>query len=164
MLTASGGGILRDVTVNRIPILLKNPVSVCITLAVVLVSLIFGLHRKGDIEHRWIFIVSDAIGLVAFSITGALVGLETELSLFGVMWLGFITAVGGGVLRDILVNDVPLILRSEFYGSVALLVALLLYLLHSQQWLTPTSIGIVGGIGVFLRLISFSRNWHLPKL
>ncbi|MFN7095279.1 MAG: trimeric intracellular cation channel family protein [Burkholderiales bacterium] len=164
LLTATGGGAIRDIMVNRTPNLLKDPLLVYVTLATLFFSLLFKLHHKSNLEKKWLFVASDAVGLAAFTITGTLVGLEVNLGLFGVMLLGLITAVGGGVLRDILVNDVPFILKGDFYASVALFISLSLYILHHYQALSSINIGIIGIIGTSMRLIAYAKNWRLPQL
>jgi uncharacterized membrane protein YeiH len=80
------------------------------------------------------------------------------------MFLALITAVGGGVVRDMLLNEVPLLLKSDFYGSIALLVGMTLYFLYIEDMLNSASILAVFIGGVMLRLIAFYRDWHLPKL
>ena len=84
-------------------------------------SIVLKLHDFPDVERRGWFVTSDATGLVAFAVTGSLAGIEAGLPLFGVVALSLITAVGGGLLRDTLVGNRPLILQEGFYGSVAIL-------------------------------------------
>lgn len=108
--------------------------------------------------------MADSLGLVAFSIAGAQVGLQYELNGFGVAMLGFITAVGGGMVRDMMVNEVPFILHKDFYGTVAILIALSIYLLEQQSWLTTLSLHLVFAIGLVLRLFAHWRELELPKL
>jgi uncharacterized membrane protein YeiH len=78
--------------------------------------------------------------------------------------LAFLTAVGGGTLRDILINKVPSILVSEFYGSVAIIVGLLTYFLHLIHQTTLLNLTLLFIFGVSLRLIAYYKKWHLPKL
>jgi uncharacterized membrane protein YeiH len=110
------------------------------------------------------FVISDTIGLVAFSITGAILAINAEYNFFGIVILSFITAVGGGVTRDIMINQVPTVLISDFYGSIAVIVALLLAVLELFNSLNAVNISIVAFLSIILRLIAFKREWHLPKL
>ena len=82
---------------------------------------------KKNIENKFIFILSDTIGLVSFSISGAIVGLKSEFNIFGVVFLSFVTAVGGGMLRDVLINEIPFILNRSFYASISIILAIVLY-------------------------------------
>ncbi len=108
--------------------------------------------------------VSDTIGLVAFSITGALLALEAEFNIFGVIILSFLTAVGGGLTRDILINKVPAVLVSDFYGSIALLVALLLFIANTLNYLNEISILFISLFAIGLRLLAYFKGWRLPKI
>ncbi len=163
MLTALGGGILRDLLVGHTPRALLETRPVLTVLATLGVAGLLRLHRRA-LEERLLFVVSDSVGLIAFSIAGALVGLENGLSFFGVLLLAFVTAVGGGLLRDMLLSEVPLILCSEFYGSVAILVAAVLWGLAELHWQSPQSLAAVFALGLLLRLVAYFRHWQLPRL
>lgn len=114
-------------------------------------------------ESRLLFVLCDAIGLVAFAITGALVASVANAPFFGYIMLAFLTATGGAILRDILVNNVPEVLHSGFYGSIAVLVAAIIYLLDELDCATPTHLLIVAISGVLLRLLAYHHRWQLPK-
>jgi uncharacterized membrane protein YeiH len=93
-----------------------------------------------------------------------LAGTRKELDLMGIFIVAFLTANGGGVLRDLLTNKVPEVLHSGFYGSVALIVGVILYTLHQAAQLTPIFIMLVFVGALILRLIAHGRNWQLPKI
>ena len=122
------------------------------------------LHKKSTIEQASWFIISDAIGLVAFGLTGAVVGIEEGLSIFGIMVLAFLTASGGGVIRDLMVNQVPAILNSDFYGSVAILIAISLYILEIFGMRNDATMGVVLVIALILRIVAWQQKWHLPRI
>ena len=163
-LTANGGGILRDVFIGKTPLALTDMSGFLIVLFVFLTGLLVRKFKDGTIEQRSLFVVSDSIGLAAFSLTGALAGVEAGLSIFGVTVLSFITATGGGILRDILVNEEPSILRSDFYGSVAIIVALSVYALNSLGLDSDFNITVVFFVSLLIRLIAFKMRWSLPRL
>ena len=94
----------------------------------------------------------------------ALAGVEAGLSAFGVTVLSFITATGGGILRDVIVNEEPSILKSDFYGSVAIIVALAVYGLHTFGLDNDFNIIAVFFGSLLIRLIAFRMRWHLPRL
>ncbi len=163
-LTALGGGIIRDVIVGRSPTAFTQSSVLLFATVGILLAFLFRLHKKERLERFSLFIVMDSIGLVAFALTGALVALESGFNLFGVMLLAFTTAVGGGMLRDIMVNEVPMVLKSDFYGTIALLIAAAIFVCDR--------IGILGGVTLFaiataalaLRLVAYYKKWQLPKL
>lgn len=163
-LTALGGGIVRDSLIGEIPFAFTEYYPSVTVLSVLCLSIVLKLYTKEEIERKFIFIISDTLGLVAFSITGALVGIAAELNVFGIIILGFLTAVGGGIIRDILLNRVPSILTHDVYGTIALLVSLALALLHLLDWLNLFSTTAVGAITLLLRLVAYKKAWQLPKL
>lgn len=100
---------------------------------------------------------------MAFTITGAQIGLLYHLNLFGVVMLGFMTAVGGGLLRDVLVNDIPMIMRQDFYGTVAVIVAAGLYLIDHFQMVNPLTLNLLLLGGYVLRIWAYKARIALPK-
>lgn len=162
-LTANGGGILRDVLADRTPVILLSNEPFFIALGGTFLGSLLKLGRRGSVEDRWFFVISDAIGLVAFAITGALIGLTIHAPFFGFITLAFLTATGGAILRDMLVNNIPEVLHSGFYGSIAILVALGVYLLQMFGLLTSISLLGVFLIGTIIRLVAYYWRWSLPK-
>ena len=129
-----------------------------------LVLIAFRFHKKQSVENRPWFIVSDSIGLVSFSITGALIALESDLNLTGVLALSFVTAVGGGIVRDIIINEVPFVFKTGFYGTVSLLVGALMYLLEMFGMMTFYPTLVVFVIGVSLRVVAYYKKWSVPLI
>lgn len=163
-LTAFGGGATRDIIVGRELYAFSNNYASVLVIAVIMIAIYFKMQKLKDIEKHPLFVSADTLGMVSFAISGAMIGLESGISFFGVVLLSLITAVGGGVMRDILINKVPLILVSEFYGSVALFVGMLIYGLGVLSWLNTFTIMIVFVLGICLRWLALSRDWHLPKI
>ena len=163
-LTALGGGILRDALLHRTPFAFSEYYPATTLLVTVLIAFAFQALRSDKIEHKWLFVVSDTVGLVAFSITGALLAISAEYNVFGIIILSFLTAVGGGVTRDIMINKVPAVLVSDFYGSIALIVALMLAGLHYVNLMSDLAVMGVAVATVLLRLIAYKQQWHLPKM
>jgi uncharacterized membrane protein YeiH len=162
-LTANGGGVLRDVLIGRTPLVLTDLSGFIIVVMTFFLGVGFYYAKRIDIERRGLFVLCDSLGLVAFSLTGTLVGMEAGLSIFGVCVLSFITAAGGGILRDLVVNDVPAIFKSDFYGSVAILVALVVYGLSSYGLDSELHIlGVFAG-ALCLRMLAHRMRWHLPQ-
>ena len=127
--------------------------------------MLFFLNFKiDDLEGKTAFIISDAVGLVSFSITGSIIAIQNDFNFLGALILSFLTAVGGGTLRDILINRVPSILVSEFYATVALIVATIVFILQMYDLINLLSLTLVFIFGVALRLLAYYKNWHLPTL
>jgi uncharacterized membrane protein YeiH len=164
MLTANGGGVLRDVLIGEIPGILIDISAFYIVLGVIAFSLLFKLHKHSLIERKLFFVISDSIGLVAFSITGAIIALEVGLNLFGVITLAFLSATGGGLIRDILLNEVPTLFHSGFYGSISILVSLLVLLCQYLQIFNNVSILVIFTICFSIRMLAHYKDWHLPKI
>lgn len=122
----------------------------------------FKFHKRESIENRAFFIISDSIGLVSFSITGAIIALESGVNLTGVLALAFVTAVGGGITRDVIINEVPFVFKTGFYGTVALLVGLLMYLLSIFEWLNLYTTSFIFVLAVLIRIIAYYRRWSIP--
>ncbi len=163
-LTALGGGILRDTVADRVPYTFSHLMPTLLVICVLIFSVLFKVHRKNELEKKTYFILSDSIGLVAFSISGALVGLLVEFNIFGVVMLGLATAVGGGVMRDILLNKVPILLTSELYGSVAIIISIGVYALNSLHVMSYFTLMLLFVSGLTLRLLAYYKKWHLPKI
>jgi uncharacterized membrane protein YeiH len=158
-LTALGGGILRDALLHRTPFAFSEYYPASTVVIVVLIAFAFQSLRSDKIEHKWLFVVSDTVGLVAFSITGALLAISAGFNVFGIIILSFL-----GVTRDIMINKVPAVLVSDFYGSIALIVALMLAALNYLNLMTDLAIMIVALLTVLLRLVAYKQQWHLPKM
>jgi len=160
-LTAFGGGLIRDTIVHKTPYAFSQNSAPILVFCLFVLLLLLKLYKRKDIENRAWFILSDSIGLVSFSITGALIALEAKYNLMGILSLSFLTAVGGGIARDVIINEVPFIFKTGFYGSVALIVGLFIYLLNLSNLLNSYTLTALFFIGVFLRVIAFYKRWNL---
>lgn len=163
-LTANGGGLIRDLLVDRPPVILLSHEPFLVAAGVTIIACIFRLNKFATLEKRWIFVICDAVGLVAFGIAGALIAIEEQTHFFGFMILSFLTATGGGILRDLLVGNVPEILHSGFYGSIAILLSIGIYMLYMGGMLNPLSLLLIFAFSLTLRLVAYRYGWRLPKL
>ncbi len=163
-LTALGGGIIRDTIVNKMPYAFSENLPITLVILTLIISLIFKLHKINNFEGKTAFIISDAIGLSSFAITGAIIAIEANYNFLGVLILAFLTAVGGGTIRDMLINKVPSILVSEFYGTVAIIVGVVTYILSLTNQINLINLTILFSFGVALRLLAHYRKWSLPIL
>jgi len=163
-LTALGGGIIRDVMVDRTPYTFTHMMPAYIILGVMILLILFRFHKHDTIENRPYFILSDSIGLISFSITGAMIAMESDLNLTGVLALAFITAVGGGITRDVIINEVPFVFKTGFYGTISLLVGMGIYLLDMFGVMSLLNILVIFVAGVVLRLVAYYKKWSIPLI
>ncbi len=159
--TALGGGTVRDVLFGHYPLSwVSHPEYLVITAGAALTTIAVAriMHRL-----RGVFLVLDAIGLVVFTVIGCNVALDLGLPTVDVIVSGMITGCVGGVLRDVLCNDVPLLFRSELYASVSV-VAGGLYVGGLLTGL-PHDLVMAGamGAGLVLRLLALAYGWNMPK-
>lgn len=167
--TAIGGGIVRDVLLGYFPPnSLRNVVYVTVVLAVtVIVFLIYNSryrkHAMGP-RSRASYLLADALGLASFTVTGASAGLKLypELPIFIVL-LGTITAVGGGIIRDMLAQRIPSVLKEDVYALPSIIGGIVYYLMVTSGW---DSMAVYGAFTVVLviRLLAIKYNWSLPKV
>ncbi len=161
-LTALGGGILRDIAVDKVPFTFSHNYPALIVITVLLLLIIFKFHKRNSIENKALFILSDSIGLISFSISGALIAIEYNFNLTGVISMAFITAVGGGIARDVIINEVPFVLKTGFYGIISLLIGLILYLLNMYNLISLTTISILFFLALSLRIVAYYKHWSIP--
>lgn len=164
LLTAIGGGIIRDMLIGRLPAVFTSNTSLIMIAITLCLAMVFQLAKREQRILSWSFYIADAIGLVAFSITGAQIGLLYELNLFGVVSLAFVTAVGGGMVRDTLVNEVPEILTEGIYGTVAVLIGLSMFMLDTVAYLNVWTLYFIASLGLILRLWAIVAKMNLPTL
>lgn len=160
-ITALGGGSVRDLLLGHYPLVwVKEPWVLLLTFggAASAIALARMIHR-----FRVPFLVLDAIGLVVFTIAGCEVALEMKQPLAIVILSGMITGCVGGVLRDILCNEVPLLLRSELYASVSVVTGLV-YLMGLRSGLNPDLVvAVTFLVGMTFRLLAIRFRWEMPK-
>jgi len=162
-LTALGGGIIRDTIAGNAPTSLTTITPMIVVAGVVVLLLLLGFHKKHEFDTKPIFVFIDSIGLISFSISGALLAIKLDFALSGVIIFAFITAVGGGILRDTLINVVPYVLKGGFYGIISLIIGILVYILHFNNLLGFISLVSLFGFGITLRWIAYKKAWQLPS-
>ncbi|MBN9310745.1 MAG: trimeric intracellular cation channel family protein [Devosia sp.] len=159
--TALGGGTARDVLLGHYPLSwVQNPYLLVLCCAAAFVPIALARYMAA---LRWPFLLLDAIGLVAFTIIGCNVALDMGQQPIIVVVAGLITGIVGGILRDVLCNDVPLVFSSELYATVAIVSGVLYYFGHISD--LPLDIVIIGVIvvGVTLRVLAIVFKLQMPK-
>ena len=156
------GGITRDVIFGRFPAAFSDPIYVSLTVIVGVVM--FFLYAKLR-KQMSVWLVFDAVGLGVFSILGAsiahqIVGLEFLPMLFA----GMITAIGGGILRDVFVREIPIVFVKEVYAVASIVGIVIFFAVLSSGVDAQVSsiIGIVVTTGI--RLLAMRYKWNLPRV
>lgn len=159
--TAIGGGTIRDVLIGVQPVSwLSNSTAIWVILSAATATIFFGSYLKKLEKMLFLF---DAMGLGLFTIIGIQTGLSHGFSSGICIMLGTITGCFGGVLRDILLNNVPLIFQKEIYASAGILGGLLFFTLL-RMGIASNLAGIVIILFVFfVRVLAVRFNWSLPK-
>jgi len=160
---AFAGGVTRDLLVTRVPLALQSPIEISLGLLGVGLAIVLSVVLTAPETHP-IALVADAIGLAAFATTGAIVATDAGISVFGIIAVATINAVGGGAIADILLDRSPFILFEDFYASCAVLGG-------SAYW-TVGALGADGGMAaavcaivtVATRLAAVTYDWHLPTV
>ena len=162
-ITGVAGGTIRDIILGKtLPNSLVDPVYVIITIISAIV--LFFLYSK--LRQHWnIFLKFDALGLGIFTVIGATFAYNlVGMNFLVIVLSGMLTAIGGGILRDIFVNQTPIVFVKELYASASFIGAVLFYLtlLITNEIYAATIIGMV--ITTVLRLVAMKYNWNLPRV
>ena len=161
VVTAVGGGTLRDLLLGDIPpFSLKNESYIYIA---IVVSLIVFANRVQFKTFEKPLLYFDAIGLGTFVVIGTTKALDFHLGLLGAILMGVMTGTAGGVIRDLFANQVPLIFRREIYASACVAGGLLLVALETVGTARPVAALLSAGTVISVRLLAIHYNWALPK-
>lgn len=160
--TAIGGGTVRDVLVGNFPVnWLQNDSTIIIIFFSAFTTMLFATYLKHLTPALFVF---DALGLGLFTIIGFEIGLNRGFSTGICVALGTISACFGGVLRDVLLNKLPLIFHKEIYALACITGALLYYGLRHTD-LDPTISKILCILVIFgIRIIAVRYNLSLPRI
>lgn len=167
--TAIGGGIMRDILVGRFPpISLQSSLYCLLTLGVTTSAyLVYRRHLVGRRSKRFLYVltmVADTIGLGAFTVTGASVAYRAfpEYPVLTVT-LALLTAVGGGIIRDVLAQRIPYVLREEVYALPTIIGGIIFYVFAYMGYAYLAAY-IAFIVVVIIRMLAIFLHWSLPKL
>ena len=161
-ITGVAGGVIRDIIFGKFPpTVVINPLYLVVTVVTGIV--IFILYPS--IKIHWnLFLKFDAIGLGVFTVIGA----SIAYNIFGLNFLtmafaGVLTAVGGGILRDVFVNEVPLVFVKELYASTSFIGVVILFVMlvmgiNLYSATIPSILAVTS-----IRLLAMKYNWSLPR-
>lgn len=171
VITAVGGGMIRDIIIGIVPpTLFVKPVYVTAAFVTSVSLFLLVKYMKGSVTgvspaaSEMLLSVSDAVGLGAFTIVGIDTGLAAGYGdyKFLIIFLGVITGVGGGILRDIMAGQTPYILKKHIYACASLAGAVCAVLLRHWQVDTNLATVISAILVVVIRLMARHYEWNLP--
>jgi uncharacterized membrane protein YeiH len=161
--TALGGGVIRDLLIGAVP-----PGSIrdwrYSVVAFTGGAVVFFLHHFVQEIPTQLLIDVDAAGLALFAVAGTQKALNYGIHPFMAILMGTITGVGGGTVRDILLAQIPTVLRADVYATAAMAGAAVM-ILGRKLGLSPAVTAILGGVVCFvLRVVSVWQHWNLPRV
>jgi uncharacterized membrane protein YeiH len=157
-----GGGTVRDILLGRLPVYwVHDPIYVVVGITAAVFT--FFLGRKLPLPKNF-FLLPDAIGLALFTVIGTSIAMGLQVHWFIAALMGVITGVFGGVIRDILCNEVPLIFRTDIYATASLIGALLLIVLDGLGMAHNLALVTAMIVTVVIRLAAIRWHIHLPRL
>ena len=169
VVTAVGGGILRDIILGATPpYAFRDPLCACVAIGTSLLLFIPYLRRpimRNQKVFDFAMLLMDSVGLGVFTVMGIWIAkeLSSDYRIFLLTFVGLITGVGGGVLRDIMAGQTPYIFVKHIYASASLAGALVCALLWK---ILPDYISMLAGLLLVLtiRLLSAHFHWNLPRV
>lgn len=159
--TAIGGGTLRDLLLSQPPFWMTNPIYLICTAFALLWVILF---RKQLVKQENTWFLFDTIGLAVFAVTGIEKTLAAGFPFWTAIMMGTLTGAGGGVFRDVFINEVPLIFRKEIYALACVIGGIAYYICFLLGAGNIVS-GIICGVFVVLsRILAVHYKIHLPTL
>ncbi len=168
VITAVGGGVLRDLVLNITPpAAFQQPVFALTALAVSLLIFVPGVRRQLRKTKRFgdpLLLIMDSIGLGIFTVVGVqtVLGASGDVNRFLAIFVGVVTGVGGGVLRDVLAGDTPYVFVKHFYACASLVGGLVCTLSWPLLGQLPSMLSGMA-VTLILRLLAAHFHWSLPK-
>lgn len=163
IMTALGGGITRDLLVNSVPYALRSANDMGVALIGVWCAIVIFKVFNEDISNKYIIQIPDAIGLSAFTTTGAMIACNSDVSFFGIIILATLTGVGGGIISDILLQKTPSALTEDFYASCSIIGGIVFYLCILSNLSLELSAVICSVVVLMVRIVAILCKWSLPK-
>lgn len=159
--TAIGGGTLRDLLLNQPPFWMTNSIYLICTAFALLWVILF---RKFLVKQENTWFLFDTIGLAVFTVTGVEKTLAAGFPFWTAIMMGALTGAGGGVFRDVFINEVPLIFRKEIYALACVIGGLAYFTCYIMGLGNITSGTLCGIFVVISRILAVHYKIHLPTL
>lgn len=161
IVTATGGGVVRDLLLSDTPpFCFKNELYLYLALAASVV--VFLTPRSFERMNRAMLLL-DALGLGTFLVIGTSKALNYHLGFMGAVIMGVMTATCGGLIRDTLSNEIPLILQREIYASACAVGGALFYLLYRLEVPTEINLTVSAATVITIRCTAILKGWQLPR-
>lgn len=162
MVNAIGGGTLRDMALDRHPLFWMTDINylIVITVTSLILQMFFHLYHKIDNALK----LFDAIGLAAFSVIGFQVAMAQDMSPVIAIMMGVWTAVIGGLLRDIICNEIPLVLQREIYITASIAGSVTYLFLQYLGFPAGINESIMLLVIFTVRMLALRFDWHLPSI
>lgn len=159
--TAVGGGSLRDMILYVRPVWVGDGNYLIAIAAGVLIAIVFGYHI---VRYQRMLFLFDTMGIAMYTIVGVQKSLQFGVSPLAAIILGLFSAVMGGVIRDTLINTIPLIFRREIYATACLSGAVLFVILHRFD-VNPNINALAAILLIFIiRILAVKYKWTLPRV
>lgn len=160
--TAMGGGMLRDMLIGNTPVVWMKDLTYLLIIALGAFTAI--IFRKKLMYFRKSLFLFDTIGLGIFTIIGIEKGIEAGLHPVVCITLGTMTACFGGVVRDILCNDIPVIFRKEIYATICILGGIVFFILKEINLTDDLIYLFTSSLIIAIRLLVVIKRWRLPRI
>jgi len=160
LMPAVGGGTLRDLILDRHPVFWVADVSYVVVALVAALVVFVTAYQPGS--RRQVLVWMDALGLALFATLGTEISLEYQAGPLVAVMLGVATAIMGGMIRDIICNEIPLVLSREIYATAAFVSAVAFVLLDYLDVGEGLSLSVAVAAGFLVRALSIVYNWSLP--
>ncbi|WP_083655326.1 trimeric intracellular cation channel family protein [Roseburia sp. 499] len=172
IITAVGGGMLRDVLIGDVPPeMFQNPIYTLVAVIIANSVFVYAYWNKKNVKSSYVnlyektLFLFDTLGLAVFTVDGVNAGMHSEFdsNMFLVVFLGVITGVGGGVLRDTMANELPYIFVKHIYACASILGAVVTVYCWKYLGENPA---IFAGFFVIIviRLLAAHYKWDLPRV
>lgn len=161
LMPAVGGGTIRDIIIGRLPVFWIDD-NRYVAVAIIAALIVFFTSYKPGSRRR-ILIWMDALGLALFAALGTEICLQHDTGPLVAIMLGVTTAVTGGMIRDIICNEIPLILSREIYATAAFVAAVCYVLANNVGLGDQLSLGVAVIAGFAIRALAIVHNWSLPS-
>ncbi len=161
LMPAVGGGTVRDIIIDRVPVFWISDNRYVVVAIIAALIVFFTSYKPGS--RRRILVWMDALGLALFAALGTEICLQHDTGPVVAIMLGVTTAVTGGMIRDIICNEIPLILSREIYATAAFITTLVYVIADSLGLDDHVSLLVAVVIGFTVRALAIVYNWSLPS-
>lgn len=166
VITAIGGGTIRDIILNNGPIFwIVDSTDLCVAILVSFIIMVFIHYSSVSKYPKWLMPVLDAIGLAVFVGIGVNKAIASQVNGLIMICMGVLTGVGGGILRDVLARDIPMVFRTDIYATACIIGGschVISYLYFQLPAETATLLGII--VTLVIRLTAIYWRLTLPTI